>query len=287
MATDYLVPTSIDEALAALDPGAPWRILAGGTDVYPGHVGREVPARVIDITRIPDLRGITSTTDPDGRRWIRLGACTTWTDIVRAPLGHGLAALQIAARQVGAVQVQNTGTIAGNICTASPAGDGIAALVGLDAHVEVRSRAATRRLPIDEFVVGYRATDLGTDELVTAILLPEPGPRMRSTFVKFGTREYLVISLAMVAARIDRNDDGSISDVRIAVGACSPVARRLPEAEARVMGLTPNSAPIEITAADCDGLTPIDDIRCSAEYRRRLVPELVARALRECGVNVR
>jgi len=288
VATDYLVPTSVEEAVSALAAAGDRRpvVVAGGTDVYPARVGRDVPEVVLDITRIGDLRGVEEVVAADGARWVRIGACTTWSDLVTADLPSGFAALPEVARQVGAVQVQNVGTIAGNLCTASPAGDGIPVLLALGAEIELRSSAETRRLALDDFVTGYRATALRPDELVVAVWLPIPDGRQQSVFVKFGTREYLVISLAMVAVSVVRTDDGELSDIRIAVGACSPVARRLGKIERLVLAAQRSGVPVAVTRSDCEELAPIDDVRCSADYRRDLVPELVGRALVACGVQV-
>ena len=273
-------PRTIDAALALLAE-TPLTILAGGTDVYPLHAGKQSPRAVLDVTRISELHGIARR---DGH-W-RIGAATTWTHIAAAELPSGFDGLKSAARQIGARQVQNAGTIAGNLCTASPAGDGIPVLLSLDASVELVSVRGTRTLPLTEFIVDYRRTALEPGEMVVAIHVPEAAADSASSFVKFGTREYLVISLAMVAVSLNRTADGSVSRARIAVGACSPVARRLREVEDRLVsgGLSHTMTPV--TRDDLSGLAPIDDIRCSADYRLDLVPTLVNRALRECGVTV-
>src|SRR6186713_2014147 len=126
-------PQTIAEAARLLASG-PWAVLAGGTDLYPAHVGRKVAAPLLDITAISGLRGIRR----DDRGWA-IGATTTWTDVVRADLPPLFAALKAAAREVGGVQIQNAGTVAGNVCNASPAADGMPALLALDAEVELQS----------------------------------------------------------------------------------------------------------------------------------------------------
>jgi CO/xanthine dehydrogenase FAD-binding subunit len=272
----YLSPRSLDDALATLAAGGV-TVVAGGTDVYPALVGRDLPADVLDISAVSELQGIAST--PDG---LRIGAGVTWADIAAAALPPGLLALQQAARQVGAVQVQKAGTVAGNLCTASPAGDGIPALLALDARIELASMRGIREMPLDHFVTGYRATAKAADELVTAIVVPREATERISSFVKLGTRAYLVISLAMVAASVGRDDRGRVTSARVAVGACSPVARRLASVEAAVL----SGGPVRVATADLHELSPIDDIRCSAAYRLDVVPELVRRALIDCGVDV-
>src|SRR5450432_1265680 len=126
-------PGSIGEATRLL-AGGPWAVLAGGTDLYPAHVGRPLAAPLLDISAIAALRGVGR----DDRGW-SIGATTTWSDVVRADLPPLFDALKAAAREVGGLQIQNTGTIAGNVCNASPAADGIAVLLALEAEVELHS----------------------------------------------------------------------------------------------------------------------------------------------------
>jgi len=275
---EYVAPRSIDAVLRLLAEGT-YTILAGGTDVYPAHVGKPEPDRVLDVSGVMDLRGISNASG-----WWRIGATTTWTDLVGAKLPTGFACLQQAAAQIGGVQVQNAGTIVGNLCTASPAGDSIPALLALDAEVELLSLQRTRRMGLDEFIVGYRKTVREAHELVSNVYIPEVAANSSSTFEKFGTRSYLVISLAMVAVSVRRDAAGSIADLRIAVGACSPVAMRLVALERRLLKerLSGQVAPT-ITVDDVSALTPIDDIRCTAKYRFDLVPVLIRRALEGSG----
>src|ERR1700744_4466290 len=138
---DYLRPSSLDEALLAL--ARPWTVLAGGTDFYPARVGRMIDANVLDISGIPPVRGISA--DPSG--W-RLGATTTWSELIETPLPPLFDGLKQAALEVGGRQIQNAGTIAGNLCNASPAADGVPPLLALDAEVELAGRAGARLLPL-------------------------------------------------------------------------------------------------------------------------------------------
>ena len=151
---------------------------------------------------------------------MRIGATTTWSDIASADLPPAFDALKAAARDVGAVQIQNRGTIAGNVCNASPAADGVPPLLILDAEVELASRRGTRRLALDAFISGARSTLLAPDEVMTAVVTPLPAPTMRSAFFKLGARRYLVISIVIVAVALDVVE-GIVRDARIAVGACS------------------------------------------------------------------
>ncbi len=167
---DYLRPRGLEEALQALT--RPFTVLAGGTDFYPARVGRSVTEDVLDIAGIAALRGISETADG----W-RLGATTTWSELVEASLPPLFDGLKQAAREVGGRQIQNAGTIAGNICNASPAADGVPALLTLDAEVELASRAGTRRLPLAAFITGVRRTALQPGELVVALHVPRPQAR--------------------------------------------------------------------------------------------------------------
>jgi len=196
---DYLRPRGLEEALQALT--RPFTVLAGGTDFYPARVGRTVTEDVLDITGIPDLRGISA--GPEG--W-RLGAMTTWSELVEADLPALFDGLKQAACEVGGRQIQNAGTLAGNVCNASPAADGMPALLALEATVEVASRVGMRRLPLGAFVTGVRRTALMPGELVTALHVPRPENEARSAFLKLGARRYLVISIAMASVVVEISD---------------------------------------------------------------------------------
>lgn len=272
----YLRPASLDDALAALEV-MPRTLLAGGTDIYPARVGRPVDDDILDVTGLPDLREITV---EDGV--CRIPALATWTDLLRRDLPRRFDGLKVAARAVGGVQIQNRGTICGNVCNASPAADGLPNLMALDARVELASAAGRREVPVGEFVVGNRRTVRLGDELVTALLVPLSEVEARSAFLKLGSRAYLVISIAMVAAVAEFGADGRITAARIVVGACSEVPQRLWAVEARLIG-RPRSDDLgrEIEAADLAPLTPIDDVRATAAYRRDAALVLVRRAIAE------
>ena len=225
----YSRPANLDEALGWMaERGA--RAVAGGTDVFPTAGGAPLSGRWVDVSRISAFRRVAKTP-----REVRLGGAMTWTELVSADLPPAFDALKAAAREVGAIQIQNRGTIAGNVCNASPAADGIPPLLILDADVELASRRGVRRLPLADFLVGARRTRLAPDELMTAILVPTPAATLRSAFFKLGARRYLVISIAMVAVALQVVGE-EVRDARIAVGACSAVARRLPSAERRLIG---------------------------------------------------
>src|SRR5580704_2618800 len=180
----YLRPSRLEDALTAL--ARPHVVLAGGTDFYPARVGRAIDEDVLDIGGIAVLRGISA----DAAGW-RLGATTTWGELISADLPPLFDGLKQAAREVGGRQIQNAGTIAGNLCNASPAADGVPPLLALDAAVELASRTGSRTVPLAAFVTGNRRTTLMPGELVVAIHVPEPAHEARSAFLKLGARRYL------------------------------------------------------------------------------------------------
>jgi len=273
--TRYARPGTVEEALDLLGDGV-WRILAGGTDFYPSLGDRPVRCNVLDVTALSGLRGIRETDNG-----FVFGATTRWADIAAATLPPAFDALRQAAREVGSIQVQNAGTLAGNLCNASPAADGVPALMVLDAAVEVRSREATRHLGLSDFILGNRRTALRPGEMVTAVIVPKRAAHGRSAFVKLGARRYLVISIAMAAARIVAAPDGTITDAAVAVGACSAVAQRLGFLEDALVGRSIGADLGEaVHASDLAALTPIDDVRGSADYRREAALEIVRRAVR-------
>lgn len=268
----YFRPLRLEEALSAL--ARPHTVLAGGTDFYPARVGRTIDEDVLDIGGIAALRGISA----DAAGW-RLGATTTWSEFLETDLPPLFDGLKQAAREVGGRQIQNAGTLAGNLCNASPAADGVPCLLALDAAVEIAGPAGSRRMALRQFITGVRRTALTAGELVIALHVPRPGHEGRSAFLKLGARRYLVISIAMAAATL-LIADGRVASARIAVGACSPVAERLPALEAALAG-----APLDARLADrveasqLAPLSPINDVRGSAGYRSDAVVTLLRRLL--------
>jgi CO/xanthine dehydrogenase FAD-binding subunit len=203
--------------------------------------------------------------------------------VIAAPLPACFDALKQAAREVGSIQIQNRGTVAGNLCNASPAADGVPPLLALDAEIELVSRAGTRRLRLAEFIAGNRRTLRQPTEILSAIVVPRSidGP---SAFLKLGARRYLVISIAMVAAIVEPDSRDRIAQARVAVGSCSAVAQRLTALEQALVGvpLEPGlgalASPVHLA-----GLSPIDDVRATAAFRRDAARTLVARALERCA----
>lgn len=275
----YARPDSLAEALSLRGRGA--QIIAGGTDFYPLRVGRPLYDRdvsfVLDLTALRDLKGIAEQGD-----FHRIGALTSWTAIAEASLPAQFDGLRAAAREVGGRQIQNRATIGGNLCNASPAADGVPALLALGAQAELLSASGKRQLALEDFILGPRKIALRPDEILAAILIPKPQGQGVGAFWKLGARKYLVISIVMAAGCLDLVD-GRIAAARIAIGACSPVARRLPKLEAALRGQKPNADLTAIvTSEHVADLAPIDDVRASADYRaeaaltvlRRLMAEL-------------
>ena len=269
-------PATVAEALHRLALGT-IQPLAGGTDLFPGLVGRTLDTALLDLSRIAALRGIRGASSG---WWF--GATTTWTDVLRAELPPVFDALKQAAREIGGAQIQNTATLGGNLCNASPAADGTPVWLALDAQVVLQSPRGERRLPLSEFVLGNRRTALAPNELLTGLWVPEHSAAARSVFAKLGGRRYLVISITMLALVIDVDDAGRVCDAGAAVGSCAPCAKRLPELEARLIGVARTDlSRIGVTPADLAPLQPIADIRASAAYRLDATATLLQRALQE------
>lgn len=272
----YLKPDNLEDALAALADGDLVRA-AGCTDLLAATDRKALPGDVLDLTAVTGLRGIDH-----GSGDVRIGGGTTWTDIIRADLPPAFDGLKLAAREVGSIQIQNRGTIAGNLCNASPAADGVPPLLTLDASVELASVRGVRILPLAEFITGPRQIGLEADELLTAVLIPGSATRGASNFIKLGARKYLVISIAMTAARI-AVDDGVVTEAALSVGACSPVATRLSEAEAALIGAPLDPSRITDAMVE-DALSPIDDVRADAGYRMSSATELLRRTITEISL---
>lgn len=276
----YFRPNSLQEALNVLaDTRA--TVLAGGTDVFPSLGDRQLSGPVLDISGLAEIHGIQFTPEH-----IVFGARTTWTEVITAPLPRGFDGLKTAAREVGSVQIQNAATIAGNLCNASPAADGVAALLALDAEVTLTSRSNSRALPLSEFILGNRKTARRPEELLTSIRVPRRVENALSAFLKLGARRYLVISIVMVAANLVVDPAGGIREALICVGSCSAAALRLAELERALIGRPARPGLRQIVnAGHLAKLSPIDDVRASAEYRHDAALTLVGRALEACALK--
>ena len=278
---EYWRPETLESALDGLG-GGPWNVLAGGTDFYPARVDRAPDEDVLDISAIEELRAIEERSD----HW-RLGALATWSDIIAADLPPLFDGLKLAAREVGGVQIQNRGTLGGNLCNASAAADGVPPLLCLGASVELSSAQGVENMALEDFILGSRRTALGADQLLTAVILPKPRhARAAGHFLKLGARRYLVISIVMMAANVEIDEGGNVAAARLAAGACSEVACRLPAAEEALVGL-PCGAQLGdgLDAAHLAPLAPLDDLRASAAYRSDAALTLLRRMLNELGAK--
>jgi CO/xanthine dehydrogenase FAD-binding subunit len=286
----YFRPANLEEAVKAL---AETRgvVLSGGTDFFPARVDRPITETVIDISRVRELKGISIEAER-----ILIGGRTTWSEIASAPLPRGFDGLKSAAREIGGIQIQNFGTVAGNLCNASPAADSVPPLLTLDAEVQLASALGMRTLPLADFILGNRKTARRADEILTSVAVPRRIENAASSFLKLGARRYLVISIVMVAVTIlvdERNDKwngdinderGCVAEARVAVGSCSAQARRLPRLEESLVGAAarPGLGKLAV-ASHLDGvLTPLDDVRGTAAYRRDASLTLVQRAIDAC-----
>ena len=269
----YARPSQLGDALAMLGAGD-YSVLAGGTDFYPARVGQPVDVKVLDITRLAELRGIDLKAGA-----LRIGAAATWSDLLATDLPPLFDGLKAAAREVGGRQIQNAGTLVGNLCNASPAADGVPPLLALDAELELASTGGTRRVRLRDFVLGNRKTACGPHELVVAVHVPAWAANARSSFLKLGHRKYLVISIVMVAASIAVDQAGNIARCGLAIGACSATAKRLSTLEASLVGMRAVDAAASVTPEHLADLTPIDDVRGTGTYRRDAALTLLRRAI--------
>jgi len=273
----YLRPNTLEEAVQVLAQQG-GTILSGGTDFFPALGDAPITGTVIDISAIGSIKGIISTA-----REHRIGGLTTWTDVVASSLPCCFDALKMAAREIGGIQIQNRGTVAGNLCNASPAADSVPPLLVLDAEVELVSAVERRRVPLSQFIVGNRKTKRRPNEILAAVIVPRTIDDAKSVFLKLGARRYLVISIAMVAIAVKTGASGRITDARVAIGACSATARRLPDLERDLVG-----APAQIGVGALVRrehllpLAPIDDVRATANYRMDAALTLISRALDNC-----
>jgi xanthine dehydrogenase iron-sulfur cluster and FAD-binding subunit A len=288
----YRSPMTLDEALALkAQYGEVARIMAGGTDliiemdrgVRAAPDGSEIG--VIDITRIPGLAEIW---EKDGQ--IHLGALVTHNQCVASPLIVEKAfPLARACWEVGAPQIRNRATVAGNVITASPANDSIVPLLALDATITLASAArGERTLPLPAFFTGFRRVDLAPDEIVVRLSLRPMAATERGNFIKLGLRRTQAISVLSVAAVVEiegaspAGDAPQVKKAAITPGAVAPVIVHAAAAEAFLAGqpLT-DEAIAEAARLATEAATPIDDIRSSANYRLAMVETLTARILRQ------
>ncbi len=270
---DYYEPTSLDETITLLDHlGGAAAVVAGGTGMFVSmKMERTSPRALISLQRIPGLNQISG--EPGGG--MRIGACTSIHDIRMHP--RVIAAYPVLAQacaSFGSAQIEIMGTVGGNLCNGSPASDTTPALLVLDAVLELRSPAGLRRLPVDQFVLGPGKTALQRGEVLTAVILPPPPAGSTSAFYKV-TRVTADLAKASLAVLLVRSGN-QVAECRLAFGSVAPRPMRAPEAEALLKGQV-YSAELALKAGQAASLaiSPIDDVRSTAWYRRQIVSVMV------------
>jgi len=274
-------PRRLEQAYALLADGG-WRPIAGGTDLLVQITGELGPApdRCLDIWSLDELRGISI----DGNALV-LGALTTYTELRRSRVvAEFIPALADAAATIGAAQIQNRGTIGGNAVNASPAGDTLPLLLATDAEIVVGSVRGERSVPAAEFWTGYRKTARADDELLLRIRIPQVADR-QVRFRKVGTRRAQAISKVVMALSWREGPAGrEWSDVRLALGSVAPTPIRARVTEGVMEGQPPSRETAERAAATlADEISPIDDVRSSADYRRTVAARVLHRLIRDEG----
>jgi len=254
-------PKSLAEALRMLRDQGPLVPIAGCTDLYVGfHFGTVSACRFLDLQALDELRGIRRLGET-----LVIGALATYANLIRSPLvRRRLPILVEASRQVGSAQIQSRGTLGGNIANASPAGDTLPVLAVAEATIVLRSAEGERRVPFGSFYTGYRRTVMRPDELIAAVEVPPV--EGRQWFRKVGTRAAQAISKVVMAAV-------RAPHPRIALGSVAPTVVRVPRTEAVLAG---GGSLAEAQAVLLEEITPIDDLRSTATYRRRVTANLLA-----------
>lgn len=275
----YYTPATLKEALLTLGKEAPnIKVLAGGTDLVVALRENRISASsILDISGIRELNFVT---EEESR--IRIGPLVTHAEVENRPLFLRFApVLAQACATVGSQQIRNRGTLGGNIANASPAGDSIPALIAMAAEVKIEKTDSQRKVPLEDFFLGPGRSILKPEEMVTSITFPKMSEYERGFFLKLGQRKALAISKVSVAARFTLKK-GRLSDVRIALGSVAPRVIRAQRAESILEGSRLSLETIEKAAgAILDDASPIDDIRSSALYRRKMVGRLLFKGLSE------
>jgi len=277
-------PTRLEAAYALLADasGPPWRPLAGGTDLMvqvTGDLG-EPPERILDIWALDELRGIGVEGDA-----LVIGALTTYTELRRSPIvAEFEPALVEAAATIGAAQIQNRGTLGGNVINASPAGDTLPVLLAMGAEMVLGSAGGERTVAADDFWPAYRTTPRRDDELLLRVRVPLV-PDRQVRFRKIGTRRAQAISkVVMALAWCSAGADDPWTDVRLALGSVAATPVRAPGAEAAIEGQRPTHETADAAAeALTTEISPIDDVRSTADYRRVVTGRVLHRLIRDAG----
>jgi CO/xanthine dehydrogenase FAD-binding subunit len=279
MAFDLTVfsPNSLDEAYELLaSHGSDAKIIAGGTDLMVLMNARQLAAKkFVDIWRLNELRGVS-----DEGEAIRVGALTTYTQLIKSPeVQRSIPALVEASRTIGAVQIQNRGTIGGNIVNASPAGDSLPVLAAFDAEIELGSVRGLRWVGVNQFYTGYRKTVMAPDEIVLAVRMPKLKSDERSFFYKVGARRAQAISKVVMAVKVGMTD-GMINSISIGLGSVAPTVIRAVQTESLLINKTLGVPIIQQAARMISKeISPITDMRSTEHYRRTVTGNVIAKIL--------
>jgi CO/xanthine dehydrogenase FAD-binding subunit len=270
---EVITPHTVEAALDALASLPNIRPLAGGTDLMVQLEAGTIPSSTfLNLESVRELRSPQQWT----RKGAYLTALTTYRDVRTGELARRFPLLAAAAREVGALAIQSRGTWVGNVANASPAADGVPALMAYDAELEIRSKAGSRTVPLATFYRGYKQMDLQAGELITAIHLPEPQNGFVEYFRKVGTRRFQAISKTLLAGRLGLNADAVVQDVRLIFASVAPFTLRAFQTERVIQG---RALTADVIAEACeaiqDEIHPIDDIRSTEAYRRRVTGNLL------------
>jgi CO/xanthine dehydrogenase FAD-binding subunit len=287
---EYLIPASLDEALAAMaERRGRYRLVAGATDTYPwareGRAGDVAVPALIDVSRIPEL-----TERRVDERGVRLGAATPIQRFLDdAALVRAMPCMPRCAVWFADDQIRAQATIGGNIVNASPAADVVTALLALDADLTLAGTAGERRVALHDFLLGPGRTDRRPDEVLTSIGFARLPAASATAFLKAGRRKAMEISVVCVAARLTLSADRRTCEtVRLALGAVGPRVLRARAAETFLAGgITSLERFRDAGRVAAEGASPISDVRASARYRRHLVEVMIERALSRCVKAVR
>ena len=272
MSFEVVNPGSIAEALDALAADAKQVPLAGATDIMVYLEARSLPpCTFLNLQQLQELKPIVA-----GSRSVTLGALTTYHDVRTSSVRQQFPMLALAAREIGALAIQNRGTWVGNIANGSPAADGVPALMAYDAEIELTSKNGQRTVPLSSFYRGYKQMDRRAGELITAIRLPVPDPGWREYLRKVGARRFQAISKTLLAGRILLGEDHTVEDIRMVLASVAPYTLRTVQTENVLRGrqLTPELIE-EAAEAIQDEIRPIDDVRSTEAYRRQVTSNLV------------
>lgn len=273
---DFIKPENLKELLDAIDAHPDYLILAGGTDICVLLNSNQIdPDGIISIWGINELRGIK-----EEKNHISIGALTTHTEIANHPaIKKHLPALIMSCKQIGARQIQNRGTIGGNIINASPAGDTLPVLLAAEAIIGVQSRNSKKEIPFEKLYTGYRQTSLKDNEIITSIKIPKFSKNYKSHFIKIGTRKAQSISKVM-GGLVTQINNGKINEIKIALGCVGPTPLRLKKTEKFLYGKKLNEKNIrEAALIASKEVTPITDIRSTEKYRKHISGIIVKRLL--------